>query len=539
MSRWTQLMPTALVGTDKHSGLDAALAQLHLGQADAAPPHPAEQAWAQLAAALRQQLQPDTAATVLLRAAGCLDSIERAALRAQPSPEPSTARAAPERHAALQHGPWPERLQQVLTQGPPALQHEALSALHQRAWRLPAKLLPQVLDLARSNPALRDAASAVVGERGRWLAQQSERWRETLSGPATPTEEDWQHGNLAARQAFLRQERQRDATAARERLAATLPELAAKERADLLPCLAWGLGADDEPLLNSLLKDRALEVRRWAAALLLRLPQSAHRRYMLEQASALLQSHSAALGLSQRWVLDAPAQEDPAWKAHAMDPARPKQDTLGERGWWLYQVVRGLPLRWWCDHTALTPEAMVGWATASDWSEALLRGWRDALPLAPLDEQEPWAWALLGATGPAAGCLDGNALRAALGPARRAQLWAQQLGQEPGAIWAIAQDVLATCSPSDRLPPELSQALARAAVAQVRQELAAPQVGSGYQARSLMPPLCAQLDPSALPLACQLGPLNDPPPAYVELQAQLMRLHELRTALSQLPPSAP
>ncbi|MDZ7812648.1 MAG: DUF5691 domain-containing protein [Ideonella sp.] len=544
MSRWTALMPTALVGTDKHSGLDAALAQLHLGGAEAAAEHPAQLAWAQVITALRQQLQPDTAATVLLRAAACLDSVERAALRPEPPPEPlaPVALGAPDEHqAALQLGPWPERLQQVLTQGPPALQHEVMAALHQRGWRLPAKLLPLALELARSNPALRDAISAVVGERGRWLAQQSERWRETLSVPVNPTEDDWQHGHLAARLAFLRQERQRDPSAARERLQGALPELAAKERADLVPCLALALSADDEPLLQALLKDRAVDVRRWAGALLLRLPQSSHCQYMLAQITPLLQSQSAASGQdpNRQWVLESPASEDPAWKAHALDPNRPKHDALGERGWWLFQLVRGLPLRWWSVHTGMPPEALVAWATQTDWREALLRGWRDALALAPAEDHEDWAWALLGAVTQGAAGLDAPALRAMLSPARRAQTWAQQLSQEPTALWAIAQDILACSSPSDRLAPELSVALARAAVSQVRAELTAPQAALGYYARHLMLPLCAHLDPSALPLATQLGPLTDPPPAYVELQAQLMRLHALRTALSQLSPPPP
>ena len=540
MSRWTPLMPTALVGTDKHSGLDAALAQLQLGAVDPEAPHRAHSAWARVIHTLRQQQQPDTAASTLLRAAGCLASVERAALGAL-APTATPAPAAPvDAQPALQHGPWPERLQHVLTHGPAAMQHEALSVLHRQGWRLPARLLPVALELARGNPPLRDAVSAVVGQRGRWLAQQSERWREALSAPTDPSEDDWQHGNAAARRAFLHLERQRNATAARERLQAALPELAAKERAELVPCLAQGLSADDEPLLQALLKDRAVDVRRWAAALLLRLPQSAHHQYMLAQITPLLQSQSAFLGLGKRWVLETPANEDPAWKSHAIDPARPKQDTLGERGWWLYQLVRGLPLRWWPEHTGMNPEALVEWSAKTDWREALLRGWRDALSQAPAEDHEDWAWALLGAVAQGASGLDADALRGMLSPSRRAQLWAQHLRQEPGAIWAIAQDILACCSPADQLQPDLSQALARAAVAKVRSELTQAQsVAWGYHARNLMPALFAHLDPSALALATQLGPLNDPPPTYAELQAQLMRLLDLRTALSQLPPPTP
>jgi hypothetical protein len=531
-------MPVALVGTDKHSGLETALCQLRLS--DAGPTeHPAHEAWDALTLALRQPLSPDTAAQVLLRTAGCLSAVERAAHQAPAAPAIAAPPSLDDDQAALLQGPWPERLSQVLSQGPAALQYETLQTLHLRGWRLPARLLPQALTLARQQPALREITSATVGQRGRWLALQSAHWRDALSAPADPSEEDWLHGNTAARQAFLRLERERDPSAARARLQSSLPELAAKERADLLPCLALGLSGEDEALLQALLKDRAADVRRWAAALLLRLPNSAHRHYMVAQATPLLQSQSAFLGLGKRWVLETPAQEDPEWKAHGIEPVRPKHDSLGERAWWLYQVVRGLPLEWWSEHTGLNPEALVEWSAKTDWREALLRGWRDALAVAPADAQEAWAWALLGAEAQGATGLDADALRGLLSPSRRVQLWAQQLRQEPAAVWAIAQNIVASCSPADRLPPELSQALARAAVTKVRSELNQTQSGWAYPARQWMPLLCAHLDLSALPLLAQLSTPDDPTPAFIELQAQLMRLQNLRQALTQLPLPTP
>lgn len=554
MSRWTLLMPVALVGTDKHKGLDAALSQLQLGQLQAGPlqvvtedtdpagpsaAHSAHAQWEAMRQSLRQTLNADNAATVLLRTAGCLASVERAAGLPLAAPVANTPRAAADDCPALHARPWPERLQQILQHGPVALQHEALSALHHHGWRLPAQLLPQALELARRQSGLRDAISLAVGQRGRWLAQQSERWRDSLSAPAEPGEDDWQHGSAAARQAYLKQERQRDPAAARERLQAALPELAAKERAELLPCLALNLGAEDEALLQTLLKDRAAEVRRWAAALLLRLPHSAHHQYMLAQTTPLLAQQSALLGLRQRWVLDAPAKEDPSWKAHAIDPARPKNDSLGERGWWLYQLVRGMPLAWWTSHTGLDPVALVEWSDKSDWREALLRGWRDALTVAPPEDQEPWAMALLRAVQQGTSGLDANALRALLDLAQREQVWLQHIEREPASVWSLVQEIVRCITPADRLGLALSQALARAAVRQNRIDMARQNLGWSYSARNLMPDLCAHLDLQALPLAVQLSPPQDPSPTDTELQAQLHRLLELRLALSQLSTPTP
>ena len=61
-------------------------------------------------------------------------------------------------------------------------------------------------------------------------------------------------------------------------------------------------------------------------------------------------------------VPDAPRAADPEWSSAAIDVARPQNDALGERAWWLYQLVRQVPLRWWCEHTGMDAAALLAWA---------------------------------------------------------------------------------------------------------------------------------------------------------------------------------
>ncbi|NZD57542.1 hypothetical protein HZU83_12665, partial [Sphaerotilus montanus] len=362
-----RLLPIALVGTERSPGLRALLRE---------GPAPLTGLMQALATA------PEDDATVLLRAAGVLAVAHRVGgglALAEALPE-APAPARPDTRPALSAEPHQALLQRLLGEDvPDSLRHEALSLVAQRGWRLPAALLPPMLALALRLPMLRPAVGAVMGEHGRWLVQQQPRWRSIVERPAEPTEEDWAHGSGAARLAFLKDERRRDPDAARERLTAELASLAARERAELVEALAVGLSAADEPLLVKLLRDRAGDVRTLAAQLLPRLPDSEQSAWLAGQWSALLRVESAWLGLKKRWHVEPPTAEDPAWKTRGLDTQRPRHDGLGERGWWLYQLARLTAPAFWPAHMAMTPTELIDWARGTDWKDALLRGWREAV----------------------------------------------------------------------------------------------------------------------------------------------------------------
>lgn len=89
---------------------------------------------------------------------------------------------------------------------------------------------------------------------------------------ATITSENWTGFGKAARAAFLRGERAKDAAAARALLEGVFKAEPAPVRGELLTALDIGLSLADEPFLKSIEKDRAESVRLVAADLLSRVP---------------------------------------------------------------------------------------------------------------------------------------------------------------------------------------------------------------------------------------------------------------------------
>lgn len=431
-----RLLPAALVGTERAPGWRAALS---------AAPAPLNGLMAALAAT------PDEDAAVLLRAAGVLALAARTGADGLALPaEADALPARPERRPALAD-PSSRAVVETLLQDdwPTGLRHAMLRRLAERGWRLPAALLPQALELAQREPALRAAVGAVIGERGAWLIRQQPRWRQLGEAPAQPTEADWTDGTLTARLAFLRHARAQDPAAARARLEAELGQLAAAERAQLVEALAVGLSMADEPLLMRLLqRDRGGEVRAVAARLLQRLPDSAQAGWLAAQWDALLKSESAWLGLKRRWTIEPPAAEGADWKAHGLDLQRPRHDGLGERGWWLFQLVRLTPLSFWTTRTGLTPADLMTWAKGTDWKDALRRGWFEAaqaLPddpaaLAPVEVE--WLLALLGRDARGASVSEQAALRRRLPPAQRTALWRARLAGDPVEV---AGEIVLVC----------------------------------------------------------------------------------------------
>lgn len=551
-----RLLPIALVGTERSPGLRALLREV---------PAPLTGLMQALATA------PEEDATVLLRAAGVLAVAQRVggglasadALPEAPAPARSDTRP------ALSTEPHQALLQRLLGEDvPDSLRHEALSLVAQRGWRLPAALLPPMLALALRLPMLRPAVGAVMGERGRWLVQQQPRWRSIVERPAEPTEEDWAHGSGAARLAFLKAERRRDPDAARERLTAELPSLAARERAELVEALAVGLSAADEPLLVKLLRDRAGDVRTLAAQLLPRLPDSEQSAWLAGQWSALLRVESAWLGLKKRWHVEPPTAEDPAWKTRGLDTQRPRHDGLGERGWWLYQLARLTAPAFWTAHTRMAPAELVDWACGTDWKEALLRGWREAVLAAagsagvvgepdaqPGAVEARWLLALLA-------CRDAKdwpgqelaTLRSHLPLSARTALWRERLH---GAPVEVAAEVVQTCAQPlidgrpERAAP-LDSTLAVALTAAMVRDLSAlfrTQTLDERRAAAWLDVAPALL--GWLPLSCLdaieslPAPTHPPAETHTWLHARIANLHDrlqqavaLRRAFHALPVAA-
>ena len=256
-----------------------------------------------------------------------------------------------------------------------ALLIEALERMRRAGLRLPFDLLPAMLDL---RPAEQRAAVApVLGERGRWLAQRNKAWswvEQTLADVTSDLPEDadtlWQEGTAGQRVEILRRLRAVDAAKGREWLEPVWKREKADLRADLLNALEIGLGADDEPLLEAALDDKAERPRNIAQTLLLRIPTSKLMARMQERAAAMLVYADGKLDARPPTAVDA------QWLRDGLTEKTPSAS--GQREFWLRQALCRVPPAHWERRFGATPAALLSATEGSKWRVAIVESWTEA-----------------------------------------------------------------------------------------------------------------------------------------------------------------
>ena len=433
MNTWQDLVTASLIGTerapvppvripgwpatDNPAADDHSVAKFTQGgavdQAAEMPLDPAEM--------LLDQAALLTAARRAGRPAGHAERLPTAG----PDPRPLVSPAAGDRLAWMLRGEHPE----LLT--------EWLAAAVERGLRVPAQLLPGLLDRARrvspADPELRRLVAAAGGPRARWLAGLNAEW--TFAAADTAAGEDaWRLGDAGQRRAYLTALRAADPDLARDLITASWEAAGAAERAMFLSVLAAGpaLRPEDEPLLEGALGDRADEVRSWAAYLLASLPGSALGRRMAGRALSGLRLEAGPRG--PRLIASPPAECDASMRRDGIAPGPGAgRSQLADRTRLMLEVVARTPLRAWTDAFALGPAAILA-VPSGDWAPVLFVGWSRA---AIAQRNQDWVAALINAalTGrPPAMPAENSALRQL---ARRADpaLGAPDAlaGPEPGA----------------------------------------------------------------------------------------------------------
>ncbi|MFC9998318.1 DUF5691 domain-containing protein [Nocardia sp. NPDC127526] len=302
-----------------------------------------------------------------------------------------------------------DRLAALLQDNSPFLE-EWFAAAARHDFRAPDAMSSLLLERAKALAPHRESLLRLAGARGRWLAGQHPGWR-TLVRAAADDESVWSHGRAAERRAWLAQLRQRDPGAARAALSSSWGTEAGPQKMELLAVLAGGLSLEDERLLEEALDDRRAEVRRLAADLLGRLPDSAFAQRMTARAAAWLsfgqRLRQPQLTTTGPGVLDDAARRDGigdafGYTAYRADGA---PDLAAE---WLHRVVAGTPLRHW-ERVLGPPQQAVRAPMAEGVRGPMFSGWADAA-LAQRNSQ--WAAALFGTFGtPEAGEVDSEKLR--------------------------------------------------------------------------------------------------------------------------------
>jgi hypothetical protein len=254
-----------------------------------------------------------------------------------------------------------------------------------RGRRVPPERLPELFDIARREPTLRQVVVAAAGARASWLAGLNPDWTfltATVDEARSDDPATWDEGTAGQRAGYLAARRRADPGAARDLLARDWSGLASDERATLLPMLQDQLGPADEAFLEQALDDRHREVRSVAATLLALLPGSAYQERMARQARMCLSVQNGRLVVTPPTAVDAVLCRD------GVEPRPPAR--IGERAWWLRQILARAPL----PETVASPELL---STMDEWADEALRG----LARAAANQHHPaWAAVLLDQLGP-------------------------------------------------------------------------------------------------------------------------------------------
>lgn len=278
-----------------------------------------------------------------------------------------------------------ELLEQILAMAhTPAKQRllvEWLDAADAGKRRPPHWHLPALLDYAASTPAVREAATAVIDQRGLWLMSLNPSWQFAAAEDMEPASV-FATGNRDQRLAVAQRLRETDATQARQMIGSTWKEDSADDRAAFVAAMSIGLSEEDEPFLESALDDRSKQVRASAAELLSRIDGSAYAKRMIVRVEPLLSfTPGTPAGMIARAkpprveVQLPPDAFDPAWGRDAI-VEKPAAGT-GRRQWWLAQMLRRVPPAHWSAKWQISPADCFRAATG-DFAEILVSAWADA-----------------------------------------------------------------------------------------------------------------------------------------------------------------
>jgi len=362
MKIWNDLVATALVGTGKTAALPAVEGGEgvggfvgEIGAAGAGAEGGLEDA--------------------LLKRAGTLALWRRNARQAEtvaPAPKPP---AEPETAAFITPAAASHLVQMLGGIHAPVLP-EWLRLAGERSLVIPPELLPAALELARKSPKLREAFHALLGVRGRWLAEQNPDWS---APPSTAEVSDWETGTPTDRVAYLRRLRGEQPEEALKRLEEVWKAEPADMRKRFVEVIAEAVKPGDEAFLERALDDKSKETKRAAAEALSLLASSALNARMAERGEKLCQFTPGGLIKPAKLDFEVPAEIDAAMLRDGIEvKAYSQTKKLGEKAAGLMLILAGIPVQVWRTKTGMKTEALVKAGAASEWSLAILSGWAAA-----------------------------------------------------------------------------------------------------------------------------------------------------------------
>ncbi|MFI6815026.1 DUF5691 domain-containing protein [Nonomuraea sp. NPDC050328] len=356
--KWEDLVSAALVGTDRRAYPGDLLgdAALEVIRRRAGHPTPA----------------PATAPSAVPGSGE--EAVSSGEAHAPEGAAPPEGTAPPEEREAVPRKAA-DRLRRVLGGEQPRLLAEWLRLAAESGRRVPAHVLPDLLDRGDRDRSIREHLGLLAGHRGRWLAARNPAWAYLLD---EPTGETWELGSSGDRRAYLKHLRESDPEAARTLVEATWTQETPDDRAAFLELFESGLSIADEPFLEQALDDRRREVRQQAANLLSRLPESRLARRMAARIEQAVRVGKHEITVTPPTECDRAMERD---GIRAKAPAG-----TGARAWWLQQLVARAPLSVWPG-----PPAELLAKRIPDWDTELRLGWVRA---AIVQRDPEWARAM-------------------------------------------------------------------------------------------------------------------------------------------------
>lgn len=208
----------------------------------------------------------------------------------------------------------------------------------------------------------------------------------------------------------------------------TWDEENAEARADFLSVCEIGLSEEDEAWLENLLDDRSKVVRRIAAELMARLPDSQLTQRMITRAQPLVSFVAAKQNQKAQLEITPPNMPDGAAQRDGIEAKRLAHlSQTGEKAWWLQQLLSKVPPSFWNQVSSeqVSPEELVALAKGHEWERVLVASWAAS---AALFNDEQWARALL--LGNSIDQQLQSLLVQTLSPAQRDELFLQMLQSE-------------------------------------------------------------------------------------------------------------
>lgn len=230
-----------------------------------------------------------------------------------------------------------------------------------RGVRVVDAAVPQLLDWWARQPSRASVVFEVLGKAGEWLTSLNQDWRKPVAWTEIPADADsiWQTGTPAERSALLMTIRRIDAARARCLVESTWANDGADERRRFLEVLGDGCSMADEPFLEAALDDKSKVVRRAAVQVLGKIAESRLRARMNERARSIIvvEGKRGILKRGPKVILNPPAEFETEW---ARDGIEEKAGGgVGQRAWWMRQILATTDLPVWNELTGLEPAAVL------------------------------------------------------------------------------------------------------------------------------------------------------------------------------------